>query len=107
MPKLAKPPVTYQRFSKRYAKLRDAWDLAAEAGKEGPLDEKTRRLIKLGIAIGNMGEGAVHSSVRKAVAAGASNEEIYQVLALAAGNLGFPSSVAVFTWIEDELVKKK
>ena len=37
--------------------------------------------------------------------AGARPEEIYQVVALAAGALGLPSAVAAFTWVEEELKK--
>lgn len=84
-----------------FPKLGNAWRLAQESGKEGPLDEKTSRLIKLAIAIGAMREGAVHSSVRKALALGITEDELNQVVALAAGTMGFPSSVAVFSWVKD------
>ena len=106
MVRLPKPPATYERFSRQFPKLRESWDVASEAAKSGPLDEKTARLVKLGIAIGHMREGSVHSAVRKALAIGVTSDEIFQVAALAATNLGFPSTVAVFTWIEDELRKK-
>lgn len=95
------PPKAYRRFTARYPKLEEAWELIAEAGREGPLDARTARLVKLGIAMGAMREGSVHSSVRKALAAGISREEIAQVVALAAGTLGMPSTVAVFTWVEE------
>ena len=97
-----KPPRTFDEFSAAFPKLREAWDLLGDAAKEGPLDEKTQRLIKLGIAIGAMREGAVHSSVRKAHAAGASDAEMNQVVALASSVIGMPSAVAVWTWIRDE-----
>lgn len=100
-----KPPKTYQTFVRRYPKLGEAWEKIAEAGREGPIDAKTARLIKLAIAIGAMREGAVHSSVRKARAAGIAVEEIEQVVALAAGTLGMPSTVAAFTWVHDEIGK--
>jgi len=74
-----------------------------EAETRGPVDEKTRRLIKLGIALGGMKEGAVHSGVRKAVEAGASRAEIEQVVALAASTLGLPSTVAVYSWVLEQL----
>ena len=67
---LPKPPATYERFSERFPRIRAAWDMIGEAGKDGPLDENTCRLIKLAIAIGAMREGAVHSGVRKALAMG-------------------------------------
>jgi 4-carboxymuconolactone decarboxylase len=58
-------------------------------------------LVKLAIAIGALREGAVHASVRKALAMGITREEIEQVIALAAGTLGLPATVAVFSWVED------
>ena len=101
MSKLPEPPKTYLEFTARFPKLNDAWDLIGQAGDEGPLDEKTRRLIKLGIAIGAQREGAVHASVRKGLAQGVTREEMEQVVALAAGTIGLPSAVAAFTWIRD------
>jgi len=98
-----KPPAAYEAFIKRFPKLGEAWEKIGEAGRQGPLDAKTTRLIKLAVAIGAMREGAVHSGVRKAVAAGISTDEIEQVVALAAGTLGMPSTVAVFSWVRDEL----
>ena len=63
--------------------------------------------MKLAIAIGTRSEGATHSAVRKAIAAGVSTDEIHQVVALSASNLGLPGAVAAFTWIEDELKSAK
>ena len=73
----------------------------AEAGQDGPLDEKTQRLIKLGIAIGSLKEGPVHACVRKAKAMGIKKEEMEQVVALSASTIGLPSTVAAYTWIQD------
>src|SRR4029453_13262023 len=100
-----KPPKTDETFGRRYPKLSEAWEKISEAGREGPIDSKNSRLIKLAIAIGAMREGAVHSSVRKALASGIAVEEIEQVVALAASTLGMPSTVAVFTWVHDEIDK--
>jgi alkylhydroperoxidase/carboxymuconolactone decarboxylase family protein YurZ len=100
-----KPPETYQAFVKRYPAIGQAWETIAQAGKNGPLDEKTVRLVKLAIAMGALREGAVHANVRKAQAAGISREEIEQVIALAASTLGLPATVAVFSWIQDEFAK--
>lgn len=103
MADLPKPPDTFVEFSRRFPKLAEAWRLAGEAGGSGPLDEKTGRLVKLAVSIGNMREGAVHSAVRKALASGVTAAEIEQVIALAATTLGFPATVAVFSWVRDEL----
>ena len=98
---LPKPPKTYIEFSETFPKLRQAWDLLGDAAKDGPLDDRTARLIKLGVAIGAMREGAVHSAGRKAEAAGVSREELNQVVAIAASIIGLPSAVAVWSWLRD------
>ncbi len=102
---LPAPPETYISFTARYPKLEQAWRSINEAGSEGPLDERTQRLVKLAIAIGALRQGAVHSNVRKALALGVTAEEIEQVTALAAGTLGLPSTVAIFSWVRDTLAK--
>jgi 4-carboxymuconolactone decarboxylase len=98
---LPPPPDTFQEFADRFPRLAEAWRVAGEASGAGPLDQKTGRLVKLAVSIGALREGGVHSAVRKAVAAGATREEIDQVLALAASTIGFPAAVAAFTWIRD------
>ena len=48
-----------------------------------------------------------YSSVRKARAAGASDDAMLQVLALAATTIGFPATVAAFTWVREETRTRK
>ncbi len=99
MSELPKPPKAYLDFVARHPKLGEAWSMLNEAGAEGPLDERTQRLVKLAIAVGAMREGAIRSNVRKARAIGIEVAEIEQVVALAASTLGLPSTVAVDSWI--------
>ncbi len=106
MSRMPEPPEMFKRFTDRFPKLAQAWQLASEAGKEGPMDPKTALLVKLGIAAGGMREGAFHSAVRKAIAGGASRQEVEQVVTQAAGTLGFPSAVALFSWMQDEWKKE-
>lgn len=101
------PPKKYRAFIHRYPKLGEAWEAMHEAENQGPLDERTRRLVKLAIAIGAFREGATHASVRKAQTAGVTREEMEQVVALAAATLGMPSTVAAYTWIRDILEPEK
>ena len=101
MPKTPKAPRTYDEFSETFPALRKAWDLLGDAGSDGPMDEKTARLVKLGISIGALRESGVHSSARKARGAGATDEEMRQVVALAASVIGMSATVAVWTWIRD------
>jgi 4-carboxymuconolactone decarboxylase len=105
MTKLPKPPLAYDEFIKKFPKLGQAWELLADGGQIGPLDERTQRLIKFALAVGAQKEGAAHASVRKAMSLGITEAELEQVIALAAGTLGLPAAVAAHTWMKD--VKRK
>ena len=101
MSQLPEAPKTYRDFIARFPKLGEAWESLSEAGQEGPLDAKTQRLLKLAVAIGAQKEGPVHASARKALAAGITREELEQVVALAAGTIGMPATVAAWSWIRE------
>lgn len=103
----SKIPKTYGLFLDRFPEIGQAWELLRKAEAKGGLSEKSLRLIKLGIAIGGMKEGAVHSGVRKALSAGASREEIEQVVAMAASTLGLPSTVAIYSWVLEQIEKSE
>ncbi|MDT0500087.1 MULTISPECIES: carboxymuconolactone decarboxylase family protein [unclassified Halomonas] len=81
------------------------WDAYAELGKacaeSGPLDARTRRLVKLALAVGARSEGAVHSHARRALEEGETSEALKQVAMLSIPTLGLPRGVAALTWIED------
>ena len=60
------------RLADRHSKVWAAYEQLGEAVAEGgPLDAKTRRLVKLALAIGCSSEGAVHSHVRRYLASNA------------------------------------
>jgi len=103
MSDLPKPPRTHDEFVAAFPEVGKAWESIGSAGKAGPLDERTCRLIKLALAMGAQQEGSVHASVRKGLAMGITRAELEQVVALAAGTLGFPQTVAAYTWIQDLL----
>ena len=95
-------PKRYLRFMKEYPEIGLAYEALGKAvHSAGPLDDKTRALIKVGISGGAMLEGAFHSHVRKAISAGATLEELRQVAFLALPTIGFPSMMALQSWIED------
>jgi 4-carboxymuconolactone decarboxylase len=101
MPKL---PTRYTKFMQTHPEIGSAYKALGEATMNaGPLDHKTRELVKLGIAIGARMEGAVHSHVRKAVEAGAIADEIRHAALLSTTTLGFPNMMAALSWIDDEL----
>jgi len=101
-------PKWFRDFRKRYPQISAASDALGEAvTAAGPLDEKTRELVKLGIALGAGLEGAVHSHVRRASTAGASRDEIRHAALLAISTVGFPAAMAGLTWVEDVLARGK
>ena len=63
---------------------------ANAARKAGPLDARTRHLVKIALASGAGSEGAVHSHVRRGLAEGLTKEEIRHVVLLAITTLGLP-----------------
>jgi AhpD family alkylhydroperoxidase len=101
---MARLPRPYELFRRTYPEIWKAYDrLGSLAHRAGPLDEKTRELVKLALAIGAKLEGAVHSHTRRALEAGARREAICHVVLLGLTTLGFPSTIAAMTWVEDEL----
>ena len=97
------PPVQLQSLEKEFPEVWRKFTELADACHDsgGPLDEKSRRLVKLAIAIGARHEGAVHSAVRQALASGATREELRHVAVLAITTIGWPSAHAALTWIDD------
>jgi alkylhydroperoxidase/carboxymuconolactone decarboxylase family protein YurZ len=100
-------PLAYRDFRATYPEVANTLDQLGHAADEaGPLDERTRRLVHLGIAIGSLAEGAVRSNVRKALDAGASVDEIRQVSLLAITTSGFPTAIAGLGWTEEVLAAR-
>jgi alkylhydroperoxidase/carboxymuconolactone decarboxylase family protein YurZ len=97
-------PGVYLGFRERYPAVAAALDGLGEAtDAAGPLDERGARLVKLGLAVGALAEGAVKSNARKALAAGASPDEVRQVGILAITTCGFPTAIAGLGWIDEVL----
>ncbi len=67
----------------------------------GPLNEKEANLIQLAAAAAVKAEGAVHSHVKRALAAGASSDEIYHAIIVLASTIGFPAVAAALSWARD------
>lgn len=100
-------PKRYQKFTEDYPQVAEAYEKLGEAVHQaGPLDEKTRALIKLSISLGAGMEGAVHSHTRKALKAGATCEEIRHAVMLALPTLGLPSTMAGMSWVDEVLESK-
>jgi len=101
-------PDVYIDFRKSFPAVAAALDGLGEAADgAGPLDERTARLVKLGLAVGTASQGAVRSNARKAIAAGATPEEVRHVALLAVTTCGFPAAIAGIGWIDEVLAAEK
>lgn len=92
-------PGPYQQFIQKYPDLGEAHEqIASVVEKVASLDTKTCALIKIGICVGAGLESALRSHVRRAFKCGATREEIEQSILLGMNTVGFPRTVAAWTW---------
>ena len=96
-------PKRFTKFMEDHPRIGAAYRDLGTSASEGPLDAKTRALVKLGMSIGAGMEGAAHSHTRKALAAGATPEEIRHAAVQAVTTLGFPTMMTGLSWVEDVL----
>ena len=98
----AKLPAPLLDFKDAYPEVWKAFTrLGDRCHSAGPLDERSRRLVKIALAVGAGLEGATHSAVRNALATGVSPDEVRHVVVLAATTLGLPATVRGWTWAND------
>jgi 4-carboxymuconolactone decarboxylase len=97
-------PKAVNQFRKRHPEVWKAFnELGERCHEAGPLDEKSRRLVKLALSIGAGLEGATHSALRNARKAGITPEEIDHVALLAITTLGLPAATRAMTWVTDNV----
>ena len=95
-------PSVYTVFRQQFPEVARAYDeLAVKCHEGGPLDEKTRRLVKLGIAVGQNSEGGVRSHARRALDMGVSPDELRHAVLLAFTTAGFPRMNAAMEWLDE------
>jgi alkylhydroperoxidase/carboxymuconolactone decarboxylase family protein YurZ len=99
------PPIpgTYREFVRRFPALGRAHEGVARAVEEaGPLDAKTLALIKIGICVGAGLESALRSHARRAMQHGATIAEVEQAILLGMNTVGFPRTVAAWSWAQEQ-----
>jgi len=95
-------PKHFTAFQKAYPNVASAYEqFGAAVHAAGPLDARTRTLVKCAIAIAAGLEGGTHAQVRKALDAGVSADELRHVALLAMPTIGFPAAMAAMSWIDD------
>ena len=96
-------PGTYKEFVKRFPALGRAHESIAKAVEDaGPLDAKTLALVKIGICVGAGLESALRSHVRRAMQHGATPAEVEQAILLGMNTVGFPRTVAAWSWAQEQ-----
>jgi 4-carboxymuconolactone decarboxylase len=101
-------PDIYKGFQQRFPEIAKTYDeLAVKCHGWGLLEEKTRRLIKLGIAIGLNSEGGVRSHARRALDEGITADELRHAVILALTTTGFPTMIAAMKWVDEVIEKHK
>ena len=97
-------PEFLQKVIERYPEIWEKYgELSQTIGSVQGLDERSQKLVKLGIAIGAARQGAVHSHTRKCKRAGFSNAELSHTALLAITTIGWSGAIAALSWITDEL----
>lgn len=101
---MSKVPEKFRKFVRRYPAVAKAYEeYAGACHRAGPLCDRERVLIKLGIATGSNAEGSVKSQVRKALDLGVSPEEIRHAILLAPTAIGLPLMMEALYWAEEIL----
>jgi AhpD family alkylhydroperoxidase len=99
-----KIPNRFEKLKSKHSKFIEAVETLGKAVKaEGPIEEKTAQLIQLSAAAAIKSEGSVHSHTRRALAAGATTEEITHAVILVTSIIGFPAVAAALSWVDDIL----
>lgn len=97
-------PKQYQVLLEKYPDFMNAVQAVGTAARsQGPLDDKTSHLIQMAAAVAIRSEGSVHSHARRALAAGATSDEVRHALILLTSTLGFPTVSAALSWVESSL----
>ena len=100
-------PEPFRKLGQDHPKVHQAYEaLAGAAHESGPLDERTRRLVKLAISVGARLEGAVRSHAWQAKEVGITEAEIDHVVLLSLTTIGLPTMVAARTWVASALAKE-
>ena len=101
-----KPSELYLKLKERHGDLIEAVEtLSKTARTSGPLDEKTGHLIQLGAAAAIHSIGSVRSHATRALASGATLEEIRHAVIILTSTIGFPTVAAALSWIDDAIEK--
>jgi alkylhydroperoxidase/carboxymuconolactone decarboxylase family protein YurZ len=94
-------PDIFKTFKEQYPEIIDASSRLGElCAAAGPLDDKTKHLIQLGISVGAQSKGGVRSHARQALESGAATEEVLHAVLSSTSTVGFPIMIAAYGWVQ-------
>ena len=97
-------PKPYQQFRKDHPDVYQAYENLGEITAEsGPLELKTRELIKLGMSAATKSESGVQSHTHRALDAGVTAAEIEHALMLGINIFGFSTMMTALTWAKQAI----
>jgi len=101
------PSDLYLKIKERHSDLIEAVEVLGNTARTaGPLDEKTGHLIQLGAAAAIHSIGSVRSHAARALASGATLDEIHHAIIVLTSTIGFPTVAAALSWVDDAIEKK-
>jgi alkylhydroperoxidase/carboxymuconolactone decarboxylase family protein YurZ len=96
-------PGLYAEFRNRFPEIIEKnEELGRIVHEMGPLDEKTRALVKIGIAAASLNLTSVGTQVARAREAGATEDEIMHSMLLVIPTCGFPTFMQAFREYQGE-----
>jgi len=99
-------PKTFQQFVRNYPAIWRAHEELAQACSDmGPLDRKTRELIKVAISVAAKLETAAQRHAIMARENGATKEEVFQTVMMTMTTCGHPAAAAGWQWVSSALAK--
>jgi alkylhydroperoxidase/carboxymuconolactone decarboxylase family protein YurZ len=102
----SKLPKHYVRMQKDYPDYMKAVEAVGEASlAAGPLEKPMNHLIQIAAAAAIHSMTSVKSHTRRALAAGATMEQVRHALLLCTSTLGFPRVQTAVTWAEEAAEK--
>ena len=99
-----KKPTHYEHLRALFPQVIEQLEAMGKSLHEaGPLSETTVLLTQMCAAAAMHSEGSVRSHARRALAAGATAEQVRHALIAQLNTIGFPTVAAALAWIEEDL----
>ena len=95
-------------FKSMHTDVYKAYEAYGEVVHEqgGPIEEKTRWLIKVAISAAGQHDFSLRSHIHKALSVGCTRSEVEHAILLIAPTAGFPTSMEAIMVLRDELDKE-